>query len=257
MIHPTAIIDPSVKLGADVTIGPYAVVGAEVSLGDGCWIGPHALVQGPSKLGKNNKIFQFASVGEVPQDKKYNGEPTELIMGDGNVVRECATIHRGTVQDQGVTKIGNDNLFMANTHVAHDCVVGNSCIFGNSAAIAGHVVVEDHVIITGMSGVHQFCLLGTHSFIAHASIVTKDIPPFVMVTGGASPTAKGINVEGLKRHGFNADEIQALKNAYKIIYRQGLRITEAIEKLSALQQECAVVGCYIHFLRSSHRGIVR
>ena len=257
MIHPTAIIDASAKLGADISIGPYAIIGADVELGDGCWIGPHAVVQGPSKIGKNNKIFQFASVGEMPQDKKYNGEPTELIMGDNNVVRECATIHRGTIQDQGITRIGDDNLFMANTHVAHDCVVGNSCIFGNSAAIAGHVTVEDHVIITGMSGVHQFCLLGTHSFVAHASIITKDVPPFVMVTGGASPTAKGINVEGLKRHGFNADEIQALKNAYKIIYRQGLRVAEAIEKLSDLQQMFSVVGCYVEFLKSSTRGIVR
>jgi len=257
VIHPTAIIDPSVSLGNDITIGPYAVIGADVQLGDGCWIGPHTVVQGPSKIGKNNKIFQFASVGEIPQDKKYNGEPTELIMGDSNIVRECATIHRGTIQDQGLTKIGNHNLFMANTHVAHDCILGNGCILGNSAAIAGHVVVEDYVIITGMSGVHQFCLLGAHSFIAHASIVTKDVPPFVMVTGGANPTAKGINVEGLKRHGFNVDEIQVLKNAYKIIYRQGLRMAEAIETLEALQQDYAIIGRYISFLRASSRGIVR
>ena len=257
MIHKTAIVDKSAKLDSDVQVGPYSVIGPKVTIGAGSWIGPHVVIQGKTTLGKNNRIFQFASVGEAPQDKKYAGEETELVMGDDNVVRECATIHRGTVQDRGLTQIGNDNLFMANTHVAHDCTVGDHCIFGNSAAIAGHVVVGSYVIMSGMCGVHQFCHVGDHSFIAHASMITKDVPPFVMVTGGSSPTAKGINLEGIKRRGFNPDEVQALKRAYKIIYRQGFLVEEAVAQLREMAKEAPVVSIFADFLAHSTRGIVR
>ena len=257
MIHPTAIIDPSAELDSDVTVGPYAIVGPKVKIGSGSWIGPHAVINGPTTMGKNNQIFQFASVGEVPQDKKFAGEETELIMGDGNVVRECATIHRGTTQDRGVTRIGNDNLFMANTHVAHDCDVGNHCIMGNSSALAGHVTVGDYVIISGMCGVHQFCQVGAHSVIAHASMVTKDVPPYVIVTGGTSPTVKGLNQEGLKRRGFSANDLQGLKTAYRIVYRQGLLVPEAVAKLRELAEECEPVRLLADFLEGATRGIVR
>ncbi|NCX93392.1 MAG: acyl-ACP--UDP-N-acetylglucosamine O-acyltransferase [Gammaproteobacteria bacterium] len=259
MIHPTAIIDPKASLASDVEVGPYAVIGPRVSIDSGSWIGPHAVIKGPCTLGKNSQIFQFASVGECPQDKKFAGEDTELIMGDGNVVRESATIHRGTIQDSGKTVIGSHNLFMAYTHVAHDCVIGDHVIMSNTATLAGHVTVGDHAIISAFCAIHQFARIGAHAFISHGALLSKDVPPYVMVAGmgGTNVSVYGINSEGLKRRGFSAEDIETLRQAYKIIYRQGLRVVEAIEELKALEQTCSAVSAFREFLEQSTRGIVR
>lgn len=257
MIHKTAIVEEGAKIHESVRIGPYSIIEKEVEIDEGTVIGPHVVINGLTKIGKFNHIFQFASVGEVSQDKKYRNEPTKLIIGDYNIIRENATIHRGTVQDKGVTQIGDDNLFMAGTHVAHDCIVGNHNIMANAAAIAGHVVMGDHVIMSGMCGVHQFCKIGSHSFISTASSVLKDVPPYVMVTGGAGPTVCGLNVEGLKRRGFDAETVQWLRRAYKVIYRQGLRTEEAIAILREMQKECSAIGLFADFLAQSERGIIR
>lgn len=257
MIDPHAIVASSAKIAPNVHIGPFSIVGPHVSIDEGTWIGPHVVVTGHTKIGKHNKIFQFASVGEDCQDKKYAGEETYLEIGDHNVIREGVTIHRGTVQDQKLTKIGNHNLFMAYVHVAHDCVIGNHNIFGNTAALAGHVKIADYVGVNGFCGVHQFCQIGSHSFLAHACLVTQDVPPYVMVAGGQEVTVCGINVEGLKRRGFDAEQIQWLKRAYKIVYRQGLRLEEAIVQLDAMVHECEALALFVNFLKNSTRGIVR
>lgn len=260
LIHPTAIIDPTARLAPNVSVGPYAVIGAEVEIGEGTWIGPHAVVMGPSVIGKENKIFQFASVGEGPQDKKFAGEKTKLIMGDRNVVRECATIHRGTIQDKAETRIGSDNLFMAYSHVAHDCVIGDHNILVNSATLAGHVHIGHHVIISAFCAVHQFCHVGSHSFLSHACLASKDVLPYVMVTGGDQATVCGLNIEGLKRRGFSAEEIECLRAAYKIIFRESLRAVEAVEKLKELLAEQPTMTSLmplIQALESSERGILR
>lgn len=257
MIDKTAIVHPSAKIAEGVEIGPYSIIGADVEIGEGTWVGPHVVIKGPTKIGKENKIYQFASIGDDPQDKKYKGERTFLEIGDRNSIRECVTIHRGTIQDQLITKIGNDNLFMAYVHVAHDCVIGNGCVFANSVAIAGHVKIADFVIMSGMCGVHQFCQVGAYSFISNASIILKDVPPYVMITGGASPTVCGLNVEGLKRHGFSPASLQSLRKAYKIIYRQGLRAVEAVEVLRSMETDCIEVKALADFLEQSERGIIR
>ncbi len=257
MIHPTAIIEEGAKIHESVEIGPYSIIGPKVDIDEGTEIAPHVVINGLTKIGKHNRIFQFSSVGETTPDKKYKGEETRLEMGDDNVVRECVTIHRGTVQDQGVTRIGSDNLFMANSHIAHDCIVGDHNIMANSSAIAGHVVMGDYVIMSGMCGIHQFCKVGSHSFISIASMVVKDVPPYVMVTGGASPSVCGLNVEGLKRRGFDADTIQWLRRAYKVIYRQGLRMEAALTILRQMEKECAAVKLFADFLVQAERGIIR
>lgn len=257
MIHETAIIDPTAKIGNGVVIGAYSVIGPHVSIGDGTWIGPHVVVNGPSQIGMNNKIFQFASVGEGPQDKKFAGEDTQLILGDENVVRESVTIHRGTVQDRGVTKIGSRNLFMAYSHIAHDCHIGDDNIFVNSSTIAGHVDIDNFVIVSAFCAVHQFCHLGSHSFLSHACLVSKDVLPYVMVTGGSSATVCGLNVEGLKRRGFSPDDINELRRAYKVIYRESLRAVEALEKLAEIANDCEVVKPLYESLKNSTRGILR
>lgn len=257
MIDPRAVIDPNAKIADGVTVSPFAVIGPHVEIGSGTWVGPHVVITGHTTIGENNQIFQFASVGEVPQDKKYAKEQTRLVIGDRNVIREGVTIHLGTTQDQGITRIGNDNLLMAYTHVAHDCVVGNHNIFANNAAIAGHVHTGDFVIISGFCGVHQFCKIGSHAFLAHASIITKDVPPYVMVTGGAETTVRGINSEGLKRRGFTVDDIRLIKQAYKLIYREGLTVAEAVVQLQSLEAECPAVKLFTDFLKASERGIVR
>ncbi len=266
LIHPTAIIDPRAELAPGVSVGPYAIIGADVSLGEGTWVGPHAVVMGPSFIGKDNKIFQFASVGEGPQDKKFAGEKTRLVMGDRNVVREYVTIHRGTVQDRQETKIGSDNLFMAYAHVAHDCVLGDHNILVNSATLAGHVHLGNHVIISAFCAVHQFCHVGSHSFLSHASLVTKDVLPYMMITGADQPTVCGLNIEGLKRRGFSAESIELLRRAYKIIFRESLRAVEALEKLKELHAEIKqsdlfqaldAIGLLIQSMESSERGILR
>jgi UDP-N-acetylglucosamine acyltransferase len=211
-IHPTAIIDSSAILADDVIVGAYTIIGAEVELGAGCEISSHVVIKGPTKIGKNNRIFQFATVGEDCQDKKYKGERTFLEIGDNNVIRETCTIHRGTVQDNGITRIGNNNLFMVNVHIAHDCVVGNDCIFANNAGLAGHVKVGDGVIFGGNTGVHQFCQIGSHAMMGGASLVLKDIPAFVMVSGNPAQAA-GMNFEGMRRRGWSSETITLLKRA--------------------------------------------
>lgn len=254
MIDKTAIIDPSAKIANNVEVGPYSVIGPNVEIGEGTWIGPHVVIQGPTKIGRDNKIYQFASLGEAPQDLKYAGEPTLLEIGDRNVIREFCTFNRGTVQDKSVTKIGNDNLFMAYVHVAHDCQIGHYTVFSNNASLAGHVIVEDHVIFGGFSGVFQFCRVGAHSFVATNSVVIKDIPPFVKVSGYyAKPY--GLNTVGLQRRGFAEKVLMELRQAYKIIYRNGLTIAKALEELKNL--ESSEVHEMVRFIEASNSGIVR
>ena len=254
MIHATAIIDPSAQIGRNVEIGPYSIVGADVVIGDDCVIGPHVVLRGPTVLGRNNRIFQFASVGEDCQDKKFKGEPTQLIIGDNNVIREFVTIHRGTVQDQGITRIGDGNLLMAYVHVAHDCVVGNQVILANNTTLAGHVHVGDWAILGGFTGVHQFCHIGAHAFTAVNSVVVQDVPPYIMAQGhNAAP--RTINSEGLKRRGFSSEQISTIKRAFKILYRQGLTVNEAVAKMTELQ--ATELQPLIDFVQHSSRGIIR
>ena len=255
MIHPTAIIDSSARIGKNVEIGPYTIVGADVEVGDNCVIGPHVVLRGPTVLGKNNRIFQFASVGEDCQDKKYNGEPTRLVIGDNNIIRECVTIHRGTVQDQGLTQIGSDNLLMAYVHVAHDCMVGDNVILANNTTLAGHVHVGDWAILGGFTGVHQFCHIGAHAFTAVNSVVVQDVPPYIMAQGhNAAP--RTINAEGLKRRGFQPNQILNIKRAFKLLYRQGLTVEEAVQKMRELDADTELTPL-IQFVLSSQRGIIR
>ncbi len=254
MIHSTAIIDPSAQIGRDVEIGAYSIIGADVVIGDQCVIGPHVVLRGPTVLGRNNRIFQFSSVGEDCQDKKFKGEPTQLIIGDNNIIREFVTIHRGTVQDQGITRIGSDNLLMAYVHVAHDCVVGDHVILANNTTLAGHVHVGDWAILGGFTGVHQFCRIGAHAFTAVNSVVVQDIPPYIMAQGH-NAVPRTINSEGLKRRGFSAEQITTIKRAFKILYRQGLTVAEAVAKMSELN--AAELQPLIHFIQNSSRGIIR
>lgn len=254
MKHETAVIDPSAKIGKDVTIGAYSVIGANVEIGDGTWIGPHVVIQGPTSIGRNNKIYQFASLGEAPQDLKYRGEPTRLEIGDENTFREFCTINRGTVQDQSLTKIGDRNLFMSYVHIAHDCMIGNDNVFSNNASLAGHVKVEDFVVFGGFSGVFQFCRVGSHSFIATNSVVIKDVPPFVKVSGYyAKPF--GLNTVGLQRRGFDEEALLQLKRAYKTIYRNGHTVTEAVDLMKTMNHP--KVDNLIQFIQNSDAGIVR
>ncbi|RFA34853.1 acyl-ACP--UDP-N-acetylglucosamine O-acyltransferase [Alkalilimnicola ehrlichii] len=256
MIDPRAVIDPKAKLGANVSVGPFSVIGADVEIGDDTWIGPHAVVQGPTRIGRENRIYQFASIGEAPQDKKYQGEPTVLEVGDRNLFREGVTVHRGTVQGGGVTRIGNDNWIMAYCHIAHDCIVGNNTTFSNSASLAGHVIVGDHAILGGFSLVHQFCRIGAYSFSGFGSAINRDVPPYVMVSGQmAAP--HGINSEGLRRHGKSAEVIRALKRAYKTLYKSGLRLEQAKSSLRDMAGDTEEVSLLVEFLEQSERGIVR
>ena len=262
VIHPSAVIDPKAHLADGVEIGPFAVIGADVSIGRGTQVGPHAIIRGPSTIGEDNRIFQFASVGEVPQDKKFAGEETCLVIGDRNVVRECATIHRGTIQDRGETRIGSDNLFMAYTHVAHDCVIGNHVIMANAASLGGHVLVEDWAILGGFTIVHQFCRIGAHCFSAMGSVVSKDIPPFVTV-GGHPATPRGINTEGLRRRGFDAGVIQAIRRVYRLLYMSNLKLDEAVTEIRELargQDQNSGAEWLIaiaDFVAASSRSIIR
>lgn len=254
MIDKTAIIDPSAKIGKDVTIGPYTVIGANVEIGDGTWVGPHVVIEGPTKIGKHNKIYQFSSLGAAPQDLKYKDEPTILTIGDYNTIREFCTFNRGTIQDQGHTVVGNHNLFMAYVHLAHDCVVGDHNVFANNASLAGHVVVGSYVVFGGFSGVFQFCRIGDYSFITTNSVVVKDVPPYVKVSG-YSAKPYGLNSVGLKRRGFSDQAISDIKNAYRIIYRKGLKVAEAIAELEQIASP--EVSSMTDFIQSSKAGIVR
>lgn len=256
MIHHTAIIDPSARIGDHVEIGPWSVIGPDVEIGEGTWIGPHVVIKALTKIGKHNKIFQFASLGEEPQDKKYKGEQTFLEIGDRNIIREFCTFNRGTAQDKSITRIGSDNLFMAYVHIAHDCVVGNHTIFANNASLGGHVTIEDHVVMSGFSGASQFCRVGTHSFASMGAMIDKDVPPFIKVSGYyAKPF--GLNTVGMKRRGFSAETMLALRRAYKVIYRKGLTVKEAIEHMQEMLITCPEVQLFIDFLNVSERGIVR
>ncbi len=256
MIHPQAIIDPSARLASDVTVGPWTYIGPNVEIGAGTRIESHVVIKGPTKIGANNHIYQFASVGEDCQDLKYDGEPTELVIGDNNTIREGCTIHRGTVQDQGITRIGNHNLFMANVHVAHDCVVGSHIIIANNAALAGHVHVDDHTILGGFTAVHQFCRIGAHVMCGAGTVVLQDIPAYTLATGNAAKP-HGINAEGLRRRGFSAESIRALKNAYKTVYRQNLSLSDAIDKLAVEASSEPALDALLRSLRNSTRGIIR
>ncbi|MGD8428979.1 MAG: acyl-ACP--UDP-N-acetylglucosamine O-acyltransferase [Ectothiorhodospiraceae bacterium] len=255
-IDSRAVIHPTANIADDAVIEPFAVVGADVEIGAGTWVGPHAVIQGPCRIGRNNRIFQFASVGEEPQDKKFQGERTWLEIGDGNTIREFVTINRGTGDGGGVTRLGDDNWIMAYCHIAHDCLIGNRTVFANSASLAGHVLVEDDVILGGFSLVHQFCRLGRNSFLAFGAHVDRDVPPFVMAAGQRA-TPRGINGEGLRRHGFSAEAVRDLKRAYKAIYRSSLRLEDALEELDRIGAESADVRSMADFIRNSQRGIVR
>jgi UDP-N-acetylglucosamine acyltransferase len=255
-VHPQAIVDPSARIAEGVSIGPWSYIGPDVEIGAGCRIESHVVIKGPTKLGKNNRIFQFSSIGEECQDKKYAGEPTRLEIGDNNIIRESCTIHRGTVQDNGLTSIGSNNLFMAYVHVAHDCVLGNNLILANNATLAGHVHAGDWAILGGGTMVHQFCKIGQHSMSAGGSIVLKDIPAYVMA-GGQSASAHGLNVEGMKRRGFSREAMQMLRQAYKTVYRQGLTLKQALDVLDAIENPLPELTFFIESLKSSERGIVR
>lgn len=256
MIHPTAIIDPSAKLGEGVKVGAYSIIGAGVEIGAHTDIGPHVVIQGPTIIGQHNKIFQFASVGEMPQDLKYKGEQTTLEIGDGNIIREFVTLNRGTVQGGGVTRIGNQNLFMAYVHVAHDCIIGNQIIFANNASLAGHVIVEDFATISGFCIVRQFTRLGQYSFITAGSGVGKDVLAFTLVSG-VPARARGLNLVGLRRRGFGVEQLLQLRRAYKVIYRQGLTTEESIAVLETMVPTFADIQLLIDGMRAAERGIAR
>ena len=256
IIHDTAIVHESAVIGKGVEIGPFSVIGAEVEIGDNTWVGSHVVIKGPTKIGRGNKIFQHTSIGEDCQDKKYAGERTFLEIGDNNVIRENCTFHRGTIQDQSLTKVGSGNLFMVNVHVAHDCIIGDNCIFANNATLAGHVVIGDFVIFGGLSAIHQFGRVGSHAFVAGMAALNKDVPPYVMAAGHyAKPF--GVNSEGLKRRGFSAEAISMVKRAYKLLYRQGLTVEEALPELETMAAEEPAVALFVDFLKQNERGIVR
>ncbi len=256
MIDPRAVIDPAARLADDVSVGAFTIIGADVEIDAGTWIGPHAVINGPTRIGRDNRIYQFASVGEAPQDKKYAGEPTRLEIGDRNLIREFVTINRGTVQDAGVTRIGDDNWIMAYVHIAHDCRIGNQVIFSNNASLAGHVSVYDYAILGGFTLVHQFCAIGAHAFCAFGSSIKKDVPPFVIVDGSPA-RPRGLNTEGLKRRGFTDQAQQALRRAYKTLYRSNLSLQEALVKLQEMAQEQEEVAQLVSFVEQQTRGIVR
>ncbi|UOA09194.1 acyl-ACP--UDP-N-acetylglucosamine O-acyltransferase [Methylobacter sp. S3L5C] len=256
MIDPTAIIDSHAELADDVSVGAFSVIGAEVKIDAGTVIGPHVVIKGPTSIGKDNRIYQFTSIGEDPQDKKYASEITRLEIGDRNTIREFTSMHRGTQQDNGVTKIGSDNLFMAYTHVAHDCIIGDNVIMANGASLAGHVHLNDHAILGGFTLVHQFTQIGQYSFAAMGSAITQDIPPFVMV-GGKPTRPHGINSVGMERNNVSAEDIRLIRNAYKIIYKMNLRLEDAIEKMEELASDSKQLADMINFLRNVHRGILR
>lgn len=255
-IHPTAIIDPSAQLAADVEVGPYSIVGPGVTIGAGTVLGPHVVIAARTHLGERNRVFQFASLGEIAQDRKYGGEPTTTTIGSDNTFREYATVHAGTVQDRAETTIGSHNLFLAYTHVAHDCVVGDHVTFSNNAQIAGHVVIGDWVVLGAFAGVHQFCRVGMHAMVAAFAVVLQDVPPFVTVQGyPAKP--HGTNNEGLRRRGFTPEQVLAVRRAYKVIYREGLTLEAARDRLQLSAAEAPVLVPLASFLAAGGRGIVR
>jgi len=256
MIDPRAVIHPKAELAEGVKVGPFTVIGPEVQIDSGTEIGPHVVINGPTSIGKDNTVYQFASIGEDPQDKKYAHEITRLEIGDRNVIREFCTMHRGTLQDQGLTQVGNDNLFMAYTHVAHDCVIGDHVIMANGASIAGHVHLGDHAILGGFTLVHQFTQIGEYSFSAMGSAITQDIPPYVMV-GGRPTRPHGINSVGMERNGKSPEVIRQIRQAYKILYKNNMRLEDAIEEMEGMAGESNELSNMVSFLRNVTRGILR
>ena len=256
LIDPTAIIDIHAELADDVSVGAFSVIGADVKIDAGTVIGPHAVIKGPTSIGKKNRIYQFTSIGEDPQDKKYASEVTRLEIGDRNTIREFTSMHRGTQQDNSVTQIGNDNLFMAYTHVAHDCIIGDHVIMANGASLAGHVHLNSHAILGGFTLVHQFTQIGQYSFAAMGSAITQDIPPYIMV-GGKPTRPHGINSVGMERNGISAEDIRLIRNAYKIIYKMNLRLEDAIEQMEDMARDSKQLSDMIGFLRNVRRGILR
>jgi UDP-N-acetylglucosamine acyltransferase len=255
-IHPSALVDPAARIADDAEIGAFSIIGPGVTIGPGCWIGPHVIVTGRTTLGRNNRIFQFASIGEEPQDKKYAGEDTELIIGDNNTIRELCTFSRGTAQGGGKTIIGNDNWIMACVHIAHDCVLGDNIIMANNASLAGHVTVGDWAILSGYSLIHQFCSVGEHSFTSFASHVNQSIPPYVTVSGEKAK-AKGVNTEGLKRRGYTAEQVQQVRRAYKLLYRSGLPLEEAKAQLAEMAAAHDEIKPLVEFLETTQKSFIR
>jgi UDP-N-acetylglucosamine acyltransferase len=256
MIHATAIVDAAAKIAAGVDIGAYSVIGADVEIGEGSSIGPHVVIEGATRIGRENRIFQFASIGAIPQDKKFGGEHSQLIIGDRNVIREFVTLNRGTGEGGGATRIGNDNWIMAYAHVAHDCNIGNHTIFSNNATLAGHVTIGDYVILSGFAGVHQFCRIGAHAFIGMGCLINGDVPPFVMVAADYG-RPRGINAEGLKRRGFTAERISAIKRAYRTVYLGKRSLTETRDELAAQAADSEDVAAMLDFIERSERPLVR
>lgn len=255
MIHPLAIVDPEAKIGKDVQIGAFSIIGAGVEIGNETWIGPHVVINGPARIGSKNRIFQFSSIAEAPQHTGYKGEPTWLEIGDRNIIREYCTLNRGTVEGGGATRLGHDNFIMAYCHVAHDCQVGNRTIFANGTSLAGHVRVEDQVIFGGFSMIHQFCRVGAHAMTGISTVTFKDIPPYLLVAGNTA-VPHGLNVRGLKRRNFSEQSIESLRQAYKLVYKSGLRLSEATEQLAQAATN-PEVRHFLDFIKKSERGIVR
>jgi UDP-N-acetylglucosamine acyltransferase len=256
MIDPRAVVSPQAQIAADVQIGPFTVIGPDVVIGAGTWIGPHAVINGPTRIGTDNKIFQFASLGDAPQDKKYKGEPTRLEIGDRNVFRESVTVNRGTTHDRGVTQIGNDNLLMAYSHVAHDCRLGDQIVMANCATLGGHVEVGDFVTMGGLSAVHQYTKIGAHSFLAHNAAVTRDVPPYILAVGRPA-VPHSVNSIGLQRRGFTPEQIRNIRRAYRLLYRSGLKLKTALEELETAAVTQAEIRPFVEFIKRSERSIVR
>lgn len=255
-IDPRAVISPTAQLGADVEVGPFAVIGDNVIIGPRCWIGPHAVVNGPTTLGADNRVFQFASLGDAPQDKKYKGEPTRLEVGDRNVFREYCTVNRGTVTGNGVTRVGNDNMLLAYTHVGHDCTLGDNIVLSNLVMLGGHVEIGDWVTMSGYAGAHQFSKIGAHAFIGNNTAVTRDVPPYVLATGHPAEP-RTINSIGLKRRGFSDEQIRNIKSAYRVLYRSDLKLDDAVLKLQQMAAEHEELRLFVDFIGKATRSLVR
>jgi len=255
-VHATALVDPAAEVADGVEIGPFSIIGPKVRIGAGSWIGPHVVITGRTTIGCNTRIFQFASLGEEPQDKKYGGEDTELIIGDNNTIREMCTFSRGTIQGGGKTSIGHNNWIMACVHIAHDCILGDNIIMANNTSLAGHVTVGDWAILSGYSLIHQFCSVGEHSLTSFASFVNQSIPPYVTVSGEKAK-AKGINTEGLRRRGFTPEQIQQVRRAYKVLYRSGNTLEEARDELVRMARNSSEIQPLVDFLNSSEKSMIR
>ena len=255
-IHPRAVVDPAAELAGDVEVGPWSVIGPKVRIGAGCTIDANVIISGRTTIGANNHIYPFNSIGDAPQDKKYAGEDTELVIGDGNTIREFCTLNRGTVQDAGVTRIGDDNWIMAYVHIAHDCIIGNHTIMANNTTLAGHVTIRDWVILGGFAQIHQFCEIGEHAFISFSALVNQSVPPYVTVSGDKS-RPRGVNTEGLKRRGFTPTQVQNVRRAYKTLYRSGLSLEEARDQLAEQAQSADELRLLVEFIDRAERSIIR